>query len=138
VQRSRDNSTSAPFIRSKETALHAPHPASFALHTEMTKSHERGVYLISDVLPFGRLCYGDTNAVANAVGYAEHFSRSHDAVICVYDAVGNVVEVHKHKGDFKDWSVFTRTAPHFALKPGRFRQTVHLFYQREHETDRLW
>jgi hypothetical protein len=66
-------------------------------------THRRGVDLISDVLPFGRLWYGDTNAVANAIGYAEHFSRSHDAVIPVYDHAGNVIETHEHKGDFKDW-----------------------------------
>jgi hypothetical protein len=48
------------------------------------KDH-RGFDLISEVLPFGRLWYGDANAVANAIGYAEHFSRSHDAVIRVYD-----------------------------------------------------
>jgi len=29
-------------------------------------------------------------------------SRSHDAVIRVYDAAGNVVETHEHKGDFKE------------------------------------
>jgi hypothetical protein len=34
--------------------------------------------------------------------YAEHFRRSHDAVICVYDAAGNVIETHEHKGDFKE------------------------------------
>jgi hypothetical protein len=33
----------------------------------------------------------------------EHFNRSHDAVIRVYDAAGNVIETHKHKGDFKEW-----------------------------------
>jgi hypothetical protein len=27
----------------------------------------------------------------------------HDAVIRVYDAAGNVIETHEHKGDFKDW-----------------------------------
>jgi hypothetical protein len=31
------------------------------------------------------------------------FSRSHDAGIRVYDAAGNVIETHKHKGDFKEW-----------------------------------
>jgi len=62
---------------------------------------KRGVVLISDVLRFGRLGYGDSNAVANAIGYAEHFSRSHDAVIHVYDEAGNVIETHEHKGDFK-------------------------------------
>jgi hypothetical protein len=61
-----------------------------------------GVDLISDVLPFGRLWYGDTNAVANAIGYAEHFSRSHHAVIRVYDKAGNVIETREHAGDFKE------------------------------------
>jgi len=60
------------------------------------KDH-RGVDLISDVLPFGRLWYGDPNAVENAIGYAMHFSRSADAVISVYDEAGNVIETHEHK-----------------------------------------
>jgi hypothetical protein len=30
-------------------------------------------------------------------------SRSHDAVIRVYDAAGNVIETHEHTGDFKEW-----------------------------------
>ena len=55
------------------------------------------------MLPVGRLWYDNTNAVGNANGYAEHFSRSHDAVIRVYDDAGNVTETHEHKGDFKEW-----------------------------------
>jgi hypothetical protein len=66
------------------------------------RKDRRGVDLISDALPFGRLWYGDANAVANAVGYAEHYSRSHDAVIRVYDETGNVIETREHKGDFKE------------------------------------
>ena len=62
----------------------------------------RGVDLISDVLPFGRLWYGEPNAVTNAIGYAQHYSRSHDAVIRVYDAAGNVIKTHERKGDFKE------------------------------------
>ena len=31
------------------------------------------------------------------------YSRSHDAVIRVYDAAGNVIETDEHKGDFKEW-----------------------------------
>jgi len=42
------------------------------------------------------------NAVANAIGYAQHYSRSHDAVIRVYDATDNVIETHEHKGDFRE------------------------------------
>jgi hypothetical protein len=62
-----------------------------------------GVDLISDALPFGRLWYGERNAVSNAIGYAIHYSRSADAVIRVYDELGNMIETHEHKGDFKEW-----------------------------------
>jgi hypothetical protein len=41
--------------------------------------------------------------IPHAIGYAEFFSRSHDAVIRVYDESGNVIETHEHKGDFKEW-----------------------------------
>ena len=54
--------------------------------------------LISDVLPFGRLWYGEPNAVSNAIGYAKFYSRSHRAVIRVYDDAGNVIETHEHAG----------------------------------------
>ena len=43
------------------------------------------------------------NAISNAIGYATHYSRSHGAVIRVYDEAGNVIETHEHAGDFKDW-----------------------------------
>jgi YD repeat-containing protein len=33
---------------------------------------------------------------------AKFRSRSHDAVIYVYDAAGKLIEVHRHKGDFKE------------------------------------
>jgi hypothetical protein len=35
--------------------------------------------------------YVGPDAISNAIGYAEFFSRSHDAVIRVYDQVGNVI-----------------------------------------------
>jgi len=62
----------------------------------------RGVDLISDMLPFGRLWYGEPKAISNAIGYAQFYSRSHDAVIRVYGAVGNLIETHEHKGDFRE------------------------------------
>jgi hypothetical protein len=46
-----------------------------------TRKDHRGVDLISDALPFGPLWYEGPNAVANAIGYAKRYSRSHDAVI---------------------------------------------------------
>ena len=36
------------------------------------RKDNRGVDLISDVLPFGRLWYDGPNAISNAIGYAEH------------------------------------------------------------------
>jgi hypothetical protein len=59
--------------------------------------------LISDALPFGRLWYGEPNAVSNAIDYAKFRSRSHDPVIHVYDTAGNVIETHEHAGDFREW-----------------------------------
>jgi hypothetical protein len=66
------------------------------------RKDKRGVDLISDALPFGGLWYAGPNAASNAIGYAKFYSRSHDAVICVYDEAGNVTETHGHKGDFKE------------------------------------
>jgi hypothetical protein len=63
------------------------------------KDH-RGVDLISDALPFGRLWYDERDAI----DYAKFRSRSHDAVIRVYDEAGNVIETHKHTRDFKECS----------------------------------
>src|SRR2546426_619630 len=64
------------------------------------RKDKRGVDLISDALPFGALWYRGPNAISNAIGYALHRSRSHHAVIRVYDDPGNVIETHEHKGDF--------------------------------------
>ena len=63
---------------------------------------KRGVDLISDALPFGRLWYDGPNAASNAIGYASHYSRSHGAVIRVYDDAGNVIVTHDHAGEFTE------------------------------------
>ena len=67
------------------------------------RADHHGVDLISDALRFGSLWYSGPNAVSNAIGFAKFFSRSHDAVIRVFDAAGNVIETHEHKGEFKEW-----------------------------------
>ena len=54
------------------------------------------------MLPYGGLWYAEAHAVRNAISCAKFRSRSHDAVIRVYDAVGNVIETHEHAGDFKE------------------------------------
>jgi hypothetical protein len=58
------------------------------------RSKHIGVDLIFVALPFGRLCYAGPDTVANAIGYAKFRSRSHHAVIRVYDDAGNVIETH--------------------------------------------
>jgi hypothetical protein len=63
------------------------------------KDH-RGVDLIS--LAFGRLWYGEPNAISNAVDYAKFRSRSYDAVIRVYDEAASVIGTQEHTGDFKE------------------------------------
>jgi len=72
------------------------------MHTYEVRPREdhHGVNLISDVLPFGGLLYLE---VREAVDYAKFYSNSHDAMIRVYDAAGNVIETHEEKGDFRDW-----------------------------------
>jgi hypothetical protein len=69
------------------------------LYEVLPRSDKRGVDLISDVLPFGRLWYVE---VSDAIEYAKHRSRSHDAVIHVCDDASNVIETHEHAGDFQE------------------------------------
>jgi len=52
------------------------------------------------VLPFGRLWYDTPD---KAIEYAMRSSRSHAAVICVYDVAGNVIDMYEHTGNFKEW-----------------------------------
>jgi hypothetical protein len=69
------------------------------LYEVRPRKDKRGVDLISDALPFGRLWY---DKVDDAIGYAQHYSRSHHAAVRVYDAIGNVIETHERKGDFRE------------------------------------
>jgi hypothetical protein len=39
---------------------------------------------------------------ANAISNAKFYSRSHDAVIRVYDDTDNAIETHEHAGDFRE------------------------------------
>jgi hypothetical protein len=62
------------------------------------RKDKRGVDLISDALPFGRLWYAEPDAIE----YAKFYSRSHDVVIRVYGDAGNVIETHEQAGDFRE------------------------------------
>jgi hypothetical protein len=46
---------------------------------------------------------GTASRMQSTIGYAKFYSRSHDAVIRVYDEGGNVIETHEHAGEFKEW-----------------------------------
>ena len=85
----------------RERSPHEEYPMH--VYEVRPRKDKRGVDLISDALPFGRLWYGEPNAVSNAIDYAMHYSRSADAVTRVYNDAGNVIETHEHKGEFKEW-----------------------------------
>jgi len=51
----------------------------------------------------GTLWHAEPSAIRNEIDYAKFYSRSHNAVIRVYDQAGNVTETHEHTGDFKEW-----------------------------------
>jgi hypothetical protein len=40
---------------------------------------------------------------ATQIDYAKHRSRSHAAVIRVFDEAGKVIDAHEHAGEFKEW-----------------------------------
>ena len=71
------------------------------------RADKHGFDLISDALSYGPLWYRGPNAITDAIGFAKFYSRSHNAVIRVYDASGNVIQTHEHKGD----SLFSLSVP---------------------------
>ena len=75
---------------------------SIHIYEVRPRADKQGFDLISDALQFSPLWYRGPNAIRDAIGYVTHRSRSHDAVIRVYDAAGNVIERHEHAGDFKE------------------------------------
>jgi hypothetical protein len=95
----RDTATTAAFTN----ALNFSGSSTIHSYEVRRREDRRGFDLISDALPFRRLWYGGPNALSNAIGYAKHRSRSHDAVIRVYDDAGNLIETYEHKGDFREW-----------------------------------
>ena len=67
------------------------------------RSDHRGVDLISDALPFGRLWFGEPNAVGNAnriCGALPSLTRCCDSC---FGYAGNLIETHEHAGEFKEW-----------------------------------
>ena len=59
------------------------------------RKDKRGVDLISDTLPFGRLWYDTPD---NAIGYAWVYSRSHNAVIHFYARIPDLQKEYAATG----------------------------------------
>jgi hypothetical protein len=96
------------------TAVHTTHE-----YEVRPRKDQRGVDLISEQLLFGCLRYAGPNAVTNAIGYATYYSRSHDVVIRVYDAAGNVIETHETQGRVQRVVVASETQSRHAVKAWR-------------------
>jgi hypothetical protein len=67
-----------------------------------SRKDRRGVDLISDALPFGKLWYAGQMRLPMQSATRCTAARSADAVIRVYDDAGNVIETHEHHGEFKE------------------------------------
>jgi len=66
--------TSSWYTENEMTPSHAIQ--SMHVYKMRSRKDNRGVDLISDALPFGRLWYSDPDAISNAIGYAK-FSADH-------------------------------------------------------------
>ena len=66
------------------------------------RADKHGVDLVSDALPYSPMWYRGPKAITDAIDHAKFLSGSHDAMIRVFDAAGNVIEMHEQAGDFKE------------------------------------
>jgi hypothetical protein len=91
-------------LKAKWQRIRPPAPPTISTHVYeiRPRADKHGIDLISDVLPYSPLWYAGPNAISNAIGYAKHRSRSHNAVIRVYDSAGKVIDTHEYAGDFKE------------------------------------
>ena len=63
------------------------------------RADKRGFDLISKALPFGKLWYSKSG---DAIGYAKFYSRSHAAVVRVFDDSGALIKTHQSDGAFRE------------------------------------
>jgi hypothetical protein len=64
------------------------------------RKDRNGVELISDRLRRGPIWYAGPDAIRYAVAYAKYRSRSHRAIIRVFNEEGNVTETHEQQRRF--------------------------------------
>jgi hypothetical protein len=91
-------------LKAKWQRIRPPAPPRISTHVYeiRPRSDKHGIDLISDVLPYSPLWYAGPTAISNAISFAKFYSRSHDAVIRIYDDAGNVIETHEHAREFKE------------------------------------
>ena len=87
--------------------LHAFKTDDFLANLLRAREAQAGVYSAPTLFRTSEKGYTgairEPDAVSNAINCAKFYSRSHHAVIRIYDDAGNVIETHKHDGDFKEW-----------------------------------
>jgi len=64
--------------------------------TKRSQQREQLCKIFQRQFTFHNMSRARRPGIANANGYAKFFSRSHDAVIRVYEAGGNVIETQEH------------------------------------------
>ena len=75
-------------------------PASWGLSETLSQSFtERLLLIVQNGLRCGQVAYGTIKTSFSEEGSCKGARSS--AVIRVYDAAGNLIEAHEHKGDFK-------------------------------------
>ncbi len=89
------------FLKAKWQMMRPPITSKTSTHVYEVRprADKHGVDLTSDALPYSPLWYRGPNAIRDAIGHAKFASRSHDAVIRVFDDAGNVIETHEQTGD---------------------------------------
>ena len=91
-------------LKAKWQRIRPPAPPTISTHVYeiRPRADKHGIDLISDVLPYSPLWYRGPNAIRDAINSAKGFSCSHDAVIHVFDAAGNVIETQQQAGQWKE------------------------------------
>jgi hypothetical protein len=92
------------FLKAKWQMMRRPKRST--IRTDVYEIRPRGdkdgVDLVSDALPYSPMWYRGPKATSDAIDHARFFSRSHHAVIRVYDSAGNVIKMQEHVGEFKE------------------------------------
>ena len=66
----------------------------FMLWTDIRLAARWPAFMQTERRPGPRIAFGDATDSTQYIGYPRFYSRSHDAVIRVYDDADNVIEAH--------------------------------------------